>query len=127
MKTVRLAAVLLAATLALSACQPGSLTQRKATVTDGLATEQLKDAIGFGDRSKALRTEFQALEYGATGAPVSWTGWGGRRGNVIPGPIYQVNSFDCRDYSHTIFVEDEARVAKGTACRQPDGSWRLVT
>lgn len=127
MSIVRNAAILLAAALTLAACQSGSLVKTSATVRDGLASAELSKTVGFFNRSKALRAEYQALEYGATGAPVSWNGGGIRRGNVIPGPIYQVNTFDCRDYSHTVFVEADATVAKGTACRQPDGSWKLVS
>ena len=57
---------------------------------------------------------------------MTWSGRGGRRGSVIPGPAYRVNTFDCRDYTHTIYQGEDASVARGTACRQPDGSWRLA-
>lgn len=127
MKTARnLIAIAAAATL-LAGCQSGSLWGPRETVRDGLASAELSRALGYADRARALRTEFRALEYGATGAPVTWSGRSGRRGNVIPGPVYKVNTFDCRDYTHTVFVDGEAVVAKGTACRQADGSWRLVT
>jgi surface antigen len=45
---------------------------------------------------------------------------------VVPGASYQVNAYDCREFTHTIYVDGEPQVARGTACRQEDGSWRTV-
>lgn len=39
-------------------------------------------------------------------------------------PVQQV--LDCRDYKQTIFVDNQRyETAVGTACRQPDGTWRI--
>ncbi len=113
--------------MTLSACQSGALGRSAATIKGGLASADIGRGLGFFDRAKALRTEYQALEFGATGAPVQWSGRSGRRGSVIPGPSYRVNTVGCRDYSHTIYQGEEAAVARGTACRQPDGIWRPAT
>jgi hypothetical protein len=32
----------------------------------------------------------------------------------------------CRQFQSTVIVDGQARVAKGLACPQPDGSWRIV-
>jgi len=32
----------------------------------------------------------------------------------------------CREYRHTVTIEGQRREAYGHACRQPDGSWRMV-
>ena len=32
----------------------------------------------------------------------------------------------CREFQQTITVGGETRQGYGTACRQPDGSWRIV-
>ncbi|MCT8266753.1 MULTISPECIES: glycine zipper 2TM domain-containing protein [Afifella] len=79
-------------------------------------------------RQQALAAEYQALEYGAPGRPVQWQASSGNyRGEIVPGQTYQINSVDCRDYAHTIYIEGSPQVARGTACRQPDGTWRPVS
>ena len=37
---------------------------------------------------------------------------------------YQRGGTDCRDYTHTIYINGRPETARGTACRQPDGTWR---
>jgi surface antigen len=32
----------------------------------------------------------------------------------------------CREYSHKIMVDNSLQEAHGTACQQPDGSWKTV-
>jgi hypothetical protein len=33
---------------------------------------------------------------------------------------------DCREYQRQIQIDGKMQMAHGTACRQPDGSWRIV-
>src|SRR5689334_13384189 len=33
---------------------------------------------------------------------------------------------ECREYRQTITVGGQPREARGTSCRQPDGTWRIV-
>ncbi|NYZ16411.1 hypothetical protein HL658_28040 [Azospirillum sp. RWY-5-1] len=43
------------------------------------------------------------------------------------GPVYQArNGQYCREYQSTIRVGGVARPGYGTACQQPDGTWRIV-
>jgi surface antigen len=35
-------------------------------------------------------------------------------------------SADCREFTQRIVVDGEEVAAYGTACRQPDGSWKIV-
>lgn len=80
------------------------------------------------ERERAEQAEFQALEYGRPGSPVDWRGnREGYRGEVVPGPRYRVNAYDCRDYTHRIWIGGEPQVARGTACRQEDGTWRPIS
>ena len=56
------------------------------------------------------------------------TGRAGKdRGEIVVGATYEVNRLDCREYTHNIFVGGRLRVVQGTACRQPDGAWRIVS
>ena len=50
----------------------------------------------------------------------------GRYGSVVPGPAYQSNGLQCRPYTHTIYIDGQPQVARGNACRNPDGTWTAV-
>jgi surface antigen len=79
------------------------------------------------DRDRALRAEYEALEYGRAGVPVSWSGRRGTNyGEIVVGSTYEVNRLECREFTHTIYIGGRARVAQGTACRQPDSTWRVL-
>ena len=77
-------------------------------------------------RKAAKDAEYRALEFGRTGAPVSWQE-GKSHGEVIPGPLYHVNASDCRDLTHTVYVGSQPRATHATACRQPNGTWQPVS
>src|SRR5215472_13130162 len=65
-----------------------------------------------------------------TGTLVGALAWrnpdSGRYGSVVPGPAYQSNGLQCRQYTHTIYIDGKAEVARGSACRNPDGTWTAV-
>jgi surface antigen len=50
----------------------------------------------------------------------------GRYGSVVPGPAYQSNGMNCRQFTHTIYIDGRPQTARGTACRNPDGTWQPV-
>jgi surface antigen len=69
--------------------------------------------------------QYDALEYAPPGALREWrNAENGRYGSVTPGARYQVNDYVCRDYTHTVFIDGRRELLRGTACRQPDGTWR---
>ncbi len=40
------------------------------------------------------------------------------------------NGLQCREYTHTIYIDGRPQIARGAACRNPDGTWtrgRLTT
>ena len=47
-------------------------------------------------------------------------------GTVTPGPVAVVNNRTCRPYTNTVYIDGQPQVARGTACRNPDGSWQVV-
>jgi surface antigen len=80
------------------------------------------------DRQRAYAAQMQAIQHGEPGAPVSWrSAESGRYGTVVPGPAYQSNGTTCREYSHTIYIDRKPQSARGTACRNPDGTWAPVS
>jgi len=79
------------------------------------------------DRKIALHAEYEALEYGRPGQPTRWHNKeSGNGGTISVGSPYQVNRLDCREYTHTVSIQGRNRVVHGTACRQPDGLWRVL-
>lgn len=97
------------------------------TVAGGLVGQQLGRRLDERSRERALAAEYRALEYGASGQPVTWRNPdSGYYGEVTPQSAYQVNGRDCRQYVHTIYVDGQPQTARGTACRQADGTWAPV-
>ncbi|HEU4662169.1 MAG TPA: RT0821/Lpp0805 family surface protein [Pseudolabrys sp.] len=81
-------------------------------------------ALDDEDRQRAYDAQLAALNEGPAGAPVSWRNPdSGRYGTVVPGPVYVDDGRNCRSYTHTIYIDGRPQTARGTACRNPDGSW----
>jgi len=80
------------------------------------------------DRLKMERTTQAALEHTRSGTVSSWQNPdSGNSGTVMPVRTFQqADGANCRDFEQTIVVGGETRQATGTACRQADGSWRIV-
>ena len=76
------------------------------------------------DKRRAYAAEIEALDRGQSGAPVAWRNPdSGRYGSVVPGPAYVDRGRNCRAYTETIYIDGRPQTARGTACRNPDGSW----
>lgn len=92
----------------------------------GLIGGSVGNGLSNADRRKALEAEYRALEYGQGGQAVAWKG-DGRSGEVVASQPYRVGSQDCRQYSQTVFTSGTPLIARGTACRNADGSWTPLT
>ena len=112
---------------AIAPATPISSTGPGATVEGGFLSQDIRGDLTAAEKQAAANAEYRALEYGRAGQPVSWRGTGpGNYGEIVVGRGYEVNRLDCREYTHTIYVGGRAQVSKGTACRDPSGSWRAV-
>jgi surface antigen len=90
----------------------------------GLIGNRIGASMDDEDKKRAYAAQVQALESGPSGAPVAWRNPdSGRYGSVVPGPAYQANGVSCRQYTHTIYIDGKPQTARGTACRNPDGTW----
>ena len=93
----------------------------------GLIGNRIGAAMDDEDKRRAYAAQVQALESGKSGAAVPWRNPdSGRYGSVVPGPAYQSNGLQCRQYTHTIYIDGQPQVARGSACRNPDGTWTAV-
>src|SRR5450755_3867781 len=90
----------------------------------GLIGNRIGAGLDDEDKQRAYAAQMDALERGSSGAPISWKNPdSGRYGTVVPGPAYQDAGRNCRSFSHTIYIDGRPQTARGTACRNPDGTW----
>ncbi len=112
----------------------GSGTGRTvAMAVGGIAGAWIGSEIGqkLNERDQELAREAadEALENGKTGNTDTWSNPdSGNSGSVTPvSDSYEtVSNEECRDFESTVTVEGETEVAHGRACRQEDGSWKIV-
>jgi surface antigen len=93
----------------------------------GMIGNRIGASMDDEDRQRAYAAQMQALESGKSGAAVAWRNPdSGRYGSVVPGPVYQSNGLQCRPFTHTVYIDGRPQVARGNACRNPDGTWTAV-
>jgi surface antigen len=91
----------------------------------GVAGSYLDDQ----DKRTAALTAQQALESKPAGSTSTWRNPDtGNSGSVTPIRTYQSSTGQyCREYEQTVTIGGKPQKSYGTACRQPDGSWQLVS
>jgi surface antigen len=103
-----------------SAKPPASATFISAL--DGGIVERTGVKLSDNDKQRALEAEYRALESSPLGQSVVWKGRNAS-GEVVAAAPYQVGSQNCRQYTHTVTVDDKPTMARGAACRNDDGTW----
>lgn len=97
-----------------------------ATVVGTIAGAALGRRIGenFGQRD---RREFgHALESNPTGNTSSWTNPDTNDSySVTPTQTYSQGDQPCREFTMKANVNGKPDTVRGTACRQPDGTWKV--
>ncbi len=94
----------------------------------GFLGNRIGAALDDEDKRRAYAAQMQALEAGPSGAPVAWRNPDtGRYGKVVPGPAYQASGSQCRQYTHTVYIDGMPQAQRGAACRNADGTWAIVT
>ncbi len=93
----------------------------------GLVGGAIGDYLDQRDRELAAQAAQQSFEYSRTGTTTPWQNPdSGHSGSFTPTRTYQNASGQyCREYQQTIVVDGQQERAYGTACRQPDGSWKI--
>lgn len=79
------------------------------------------------DKQMASQAAQQAFDKSQTGQPTVWNNPdSGNSGSITPTRTYQLaNGQYCRQYEQTITIGGEPQQSYGTACRQPDGTWKI--
>jgi len=107
----------------------GSTGIAAGTILGGLIGGAVGNRMDAADRERANTAASQALESMPSGQSVAWRNPdSGNAGAVTPVRTYQTaNGQYCREYTQTITVGGERHQSYGTACRQADGTWRIVS
>ena len=94
----------------------------------GLLGGAVGNALDRRDREYADRTVRQSLETSPSGTTSVWQNPDSEHsGTVTPTRTYEAaNGQYCREFQQTLTVGGQTEQAYGTACRQPDGSWKIV-
>ncbi len=111
----------------LSACSSTTRPQTPAAAAaappaplSGAVGGAIGQSLAENDRAAAIAAQQEAV---ASGQRKSWRGERGAYGFIVPGP----ENGSCRDYTHRIFINGRPQEAKGQACRQSDGEWRVTS
>lgn len=97
-------------------------------ILGALAGSEVGKSLDRADRMYAERTAQSALEKAPTGTTSTWSNPdSGHSGTVTPTRTYETAAGQyCREYQQTVTVDGRTQSAYGTACRQPDGTWKIV-
>jgi surface antigen len=79
------------------------------------------------DRADANYAQESANYAFNTGNAAQWNNpQSGAYGNITPVRTFETNNTFCREFQQTVTINGQAQRAFGTACKQPDGSWKIV-
>jgi surface antigen len=97
-------------------------------VVGGIVGSEIGRSMDQQDRMLAQEAEYEALERGQSGVARQWRNAdNGRYGEIVPSRPYKRGAMDCRDYTHKIYIDGQPQAMRGTACRNPDGTWTNVS
>ena len=98
-------------------------------LTGGLLGNKVGRSLDCRDVAYHNDTAQAALETHRSGYTSQWSNPdSGHSGTVTPVQTYQrSDGVYCRDFEQTITVDGQTELAGGTACRQPDGTWQVVS
>lgn len=94
----------------------------------GILGNSLGKSLDNADLAAYNATSQKALENADPGQTLPWRNQqSGNYGYITPSNYYQTPSGQyCREYSQTIVVGGQKQEGFGKACRQPDGTWKIV-
>ena len=94
----------------------------------GLLGNNVGSSLSCADQLQHGEAAQQAFETQPTGQTATWQNPDAQTsGAITPVSTYQrADGTYCRDYEQTVTIDGRYETATGTACRQPDGSWRIV-
>ncbi len=97
-------------------------------VAGALAGGYIGQQLDQADKERANRTYQSAFETCPVGRTAQWRNPdSGNCGTVTPVRTYQTpQGQPCREFTQTISIGGRLQEGHGTACREADGSWRII-
>ncbi len=98
------------------------------TLLGGMIGSSIGASLDKADMAMYNSTSQRALETAQPGQSLPWKNpKTGNYGSITPSNYYQTaDGSYCREYQQSIVVGGKKQEGYGTACRQPDGSWKIV-
>ena len=97
-------------------------------IVGGLVGNSIGQSLDRADQNYMSSANRQA-QTAPVGETIAWNNpESGNSGTVTPvRDGTAANGNYCREYQQTIYVGGQQETAYGTACEQPDGSWKIVS
>ncbi|MBO6559294.1 MAG: hypothetical protein JJ959_02100 [Nisaea sp.] len=97
------------------------------TLLGAIIGSEIGKSLDNADKAAMAQTTQRTLESTPVGVTTTWNNPdSGNSGTVTPTKTYQASSGQyCREYTQTVQVGGQTQEAYGTACRQPDGTWKI--
>lgn len=93
----------------------------------GLVGNRVGNYLDERDRQTAYSNANYALNNNADGQTAKWSNPQNNTGGyTTPTETYQTASGTCRTYQTGVTANGQSESGTGKACRQPDGTWKLV-
>lgn len=94
----------------------------------GMVGNSIGASLDNADRAAYDQAQQRALETAQPGQALPWSNaQSGNSGSFTPKAYYKNSQGEyCREFTQTIKVGGQSQQGYGTACRQPDGTWKII-
>ncbi len=98
------------------------------TLAGALIGQDIGRSLDQADRIAMEKNAQYALEHAPTNTSTPWRNPdSGNGGAITPIETYKAKSGAyCREYHQSVYIGGKEQQAYGTACRQADGSWKII-
>jgi surface antigen len=97
-------------------------------ILGGVVGASIGKNLDCEDRSYAVDAQYRGFEAGRPHERYDWRSpRGDAYGYVQVGDYYQDRGRRCTTYTQEIWVHGRPETARGRACRQPDGTWAMIS
>ncbi|CAA7615071.1 RT0821/Lpp0805 family surface protein [Magnetospirillum sp. UT-4] len=98
------------------------------TLLGAFIGSEVGSSLDRADQAYASRAGGQAFESARSGQSIAWNNPdSGHYGTITPTRTFEAAPGQyCREYQQTVSVGGREQQSYGTACRQPDGSWKVM-
>jgi surface antigen len=98
------------------------------TLLGGALGNSIGSSLDNADRAAYNDASQRALETAQPGQSLPWKNTqSGNYGSITPSGYYKDSQGRyCREYTQKIIVGGKTQEGHGTACREPDGTWKII-